>query len=258
MSRNFNNSAGDRVDLGDVAGLDFDRTAMWTCVCFCRFEDLTGDERGLITKWDLGDSASRQFMLQTKKTAAHVFVVFTGGSTALNGGATITTDTWYLVGCANDGSGTLTLFSFTMDGTVLDDAVSGTSEANTSINAADIELGGRMGGGDNHDGDIAHAAYFTRQWVLQDFKDYLRSPARKAARESANPGFYLPLIGASPEPDWSGNKNNGTVAGTTITNNPPVIPYSAGFWGHGPLIEVAAPGGFFTRRYYDDLLAGAV
>ena len=48
------------------------------------------------------------------------------------------------------------------------------------------------------------------------------------------------ILGVSPEPDWSGSKRNVTVTGTTIGNGPPVIPYSARFWGHGPLIEVAA------------------
>jgi len=54
---------------------------------------------------------------------------------------------------------------------------------------------------------------------------------------------YTPLYGlVSPDPDLSGNKRNGTVTGATLANHAPVIPYSARFWGDGPLIEVAAGG----------------
>ena len=240
MARNFNNSDTDRVDLGNIFA--YDRDVAWTAVCFCRFEDLTGDERGLITKWDAeGANLGRQFQLQTKKTAAHVFQILSGGGTFIPGGATITTDTWYLAGVTCDGSQTLRLFSLGMDGTVLDNAVSGTAAADATTNASEVELGGREDSGDNHDGDIAHAATFSTQWVLQDFKDYLRAPARTAARFAGSPVFYLPLIGVSPEPDFSPNTNTGTVTGTTVSNGPPIGPLFG--YGTDRGLTVAAVGG---------------
>lgn len=54
-------------------------------------------------------------------------------------------------------------------------------------------------------------------------------------------GFNLWLEGLdSPEPDMSGLKNNGTLTSAPPrANGPPLAPYSARFWGHGPLVEAA-------------------
>lgn len=55
---------------------------------------------------------------------------------------------------------------------------------------------------------------------------------------------YWPTYGlGSPEADLGGAGNNLTVTGTTLADHAPVIPYSARFWGHGPLIEAVVAGG---------------
>jgi hypothetical protein len=65
---------------------------------------------------------------------------------------------------------------------------------------------------------------------------------------------YRGLVGYWPMDnsgvDLSSNKNSATVTNATLVNNPPVIPYSARFWGHGPsAVVVAAPSGFTPRSY---------
>ena len=243
MARNFNNSDSDRVNLGNV--FSFDKDVPWTVVCFARYENLTVDERAVISKLEPGDSTNWQFEILTKNTAPHKLVVYGSNfDIIITGGTTIAVDTWYLVGLVSTGGGTTDdyeLFALGMDGTVLENSVKGTPDPDSSNNAADVVIGGRMTSGDNHDGDVAHAACFDEQWVLQDFKDYLHSPARTAARHAANTIFYLPLIGVSPEPDFSPNTNTGTVAGTTISNGPPIGPLFG--YGTDRGFTVAAVGG---------------
>ncbi len=75
----------------------------------------------------------------------------------------------------------------------------------------------------------------------------------------ANLVSYWPIYGlGSPEPDLSGNKNNLTLTNApAAANHASIIPYSRRFWGHGPLIEVAAGGGSFPPfqpRHYSPLL----
>ena len=58
--------------------------------------------------------------------------------------------------------------------------------------------------------------------------------------------------------DLSGNKNNATVTNATVANDPPVPPYSARFWGHGPLIEAAVAGvvgGAYYQQYHAHVIA---
>src|SRR5262249_57134516 len=37
-------------------------------------------------------------------------------------------------------------------------------------------------------------------------------------------GLYLPLLGDSPEPDYSGGRHSATLTGTSIANHPGVVP----------------------------------
>ena len=53
--------------------------------------------------------------------------------------------------------------------------------------------------------------------------------------------YYLPLIGESPEHDWSDKTNEGTVTGALVGENPP-IGALYGYPADGPL-EVAEVGG---------------
>lgn len=244
MARNFNNTSSDRLVLGDIFA--FDKDVAWSVAAFCRFEELTVDERAIVSKMNSVSGTLEQFELLATKESPPTFRVYSGSFvTVITGATTVTTGTWYLVGVVSTGGGTtddLELFALTMDGTVIEDSVKGTPEATASSNTADVEIGCRADGGDTMDGDLAHVVCVSTQWGLQDFKDYLRAPARKVAREAANAVFYHPIIGDSPEPDFSANTNTGTVTGTTVSNGPPIGPLFGYAGYHGLTVSGAPPG----------------
>lgn len=71
----------------------------------------------------------------------------------------------------------------------------------------------------DYDGILAHVQIFTRVLSASEIKQASYFPG------SITNGlaFYAPLWGGSPEPDYSGNRNNGTVTGATVSsNNPPI------------------------------------
>ena len=109
------------------------------------------------------------------------------------------------------------------------------------------------------DGQIAEVAVWNGvQLSAGDFAALAKGvPASRIHRPELT--MYLPLGRGSPEPDLSGNKLVGTVAGATVVDtHPPVIPYSAQFWGDGPLIEAAAAGvvgGAYYQQYHTHVIA---
>lgn len=219
MARNFSN---DGIDLGNIAAAQFLESASWSLLAFARFENLTADERAVVAKW--GSAGTRQFELNTNKTPAHHMEVRNNGATAITGsGAALVVDTWYLFVVTFDTS-TATLYTLKTDGSVVDtDTGSWNDDPDVT---EEVRIGEKQGGGDDMDGDIAHVAYIDAVLTLQDIKEYLYSPARVVARfiGSDSVQFYLPLGLGSPEPDFSGKGNNGTVSGTAISDNPPTGP----------------------------------
>ena len=93
-----------------------------------------------------------------------------------------------------------------------------TGEADNS--ALNFYIGNRGDGARTWNGLIAHFQYFNR---VLDTKEIIQSFLFPG---SITQGLviFLPLYGSiSPEPDYSGNKNNGTVTGATKgTTEPPI------------------------------------
>jgi len=100
---------------------------------------------------------------------------------------------------------------------------------------------------DRMDGALFCTAYFKdREFTKQDILNYLRNPFRVRKQYSIDCVYFLPMgENASPEPDWSGNGNNGTVNGTAygIVSNPPVAPWAPFGEGWFGQAQAAAVGG---------------
>jgi len=95
------------------------------------------------------------------------------------------------------------------------------------------------------DGDIEHYTIWNAALTDNEMNALARGVHPLRIRPlSIQSGGYWPIRGdLSPEPDYSGNKNNLVLTGTlAAANGAPVEPYSRRFWGNGPLIEVAAAG----------------
>jgi hypothetical protein len=138
--------------------------------------------------------------------------------------ATITTNVWHHLAFTYNGGITSGLKVY-VDGTDVSTSNSGTMAAgpfNGTMNIAD----GTNGGNSFWKGNLADAAF----WNIA------LTPAEVAAlAKGARPGTVRPLsllawlpIGGiqSPEPDLSGNANNGTLTGTAPVFGPPTMPYT--------------------------------
>lgn len=259
MSRNFTGVNADNINLGDLANAKFDKNVAWTVAAFIRIEVLTGDERCVISKF-VAD-ARDQYIFTSDPTAPHGMKIHHSGTT-FEGSFAISADTWYLVAGESDGGGTtddMGLIVIGMDSTVHENSRFTPNASDATNNVADIVIGGRDPGqgGDNMDGDIAHVIYVDAELTQGDLLQYLHRPALMAAAWAAEHGvqFYLPIIGGSPEPDWSGKLNNGTVNGTTVSDMPPVA-WNYGFdfgWQGAFTAAVVNPAFLFERRRFADI-----
>jgi hypothetical protein len=228
MSRNFNGTNTDNLNLGDIATARFDKDAAWTYLCFARVEDLSGDERCLISKWET-HAVDRQIEIFFTKDATPIAKVAMVSLDKITGSVEIPVDTWLLVAVSNAGTAganSMKLYIIKMDLTMIENATAGTpDDAGDQTHAIEIGCKGTAGG-DYFDGDMAHSCYVDGELSLQEIKSYLRTPGRMAGLWKGQYGvqWYLPILGSSPEPDWGGADISVTVNGTTASDMPPAAP----------------------------------
>ncbi len=109
-------------------------------------------------------------------------------------------------------------------------------------------------------GRIAEVAVYNVALADDEMKAYARGVSPLRIR-SGSLVYYVPIWGLnSPEPDYATVGSwalNSDVSDPVRANHASVIPYSRRFWGHGPLIEVAAVGGrIMSSLAYHGGLAG--
>lgn len=262
MGRNFPGATTDHIDLGDITAARFVDTAVWSFLCFFRIENLD-DDRVIVAKGDTGPT-TQFFVRVDKPTAPEEIEVSSAGSIVITGGSNVQLNTWYLIAVVNDGTSNatgLTLYLVGMDGTFLDDGVTGNPNTAVADLTESILLGTRTSN-DPIDGDLAYAAYIQAELTKEDIVEYLYHPAHVVARhQSSGVPFFLPLGVSSPEVDWGGSDNSGTVNGTTtIGDNPPVVGPLFGFdidWmsvaagiDFSSVGQLGQSGGMIGRVYY--------
>lgn len=212
MARNFaGNSTLHNLTLGDPADLRF-RKAM---TVFCRFKPdvVAGANRAMAGK--LGGAGQRSWVLYQNATGTVNFQVSVNGGANTVGATSVTlvsVGTWYGLG------------GVFIPGRAVQCFVNGVLEASTATsgttqhtdNGLDAHIGGRGDSIDGYDGDLA-------EFVLYDFA---LTPAEMALLYRGGPALlpyrplrYYPIIGATPEPDWSGHRDV-PVVGTTVAPHP--------------------------------------
>lgn len=134
---------------------------------------------------------------------------------------TITMGVWQFVAATFNGT-TLRLFHGPA-GSVPSDLglTDGGSGAAVSDNTRVLTIGNNSGGtGATFDGRIAYVRVHNAALTANELTGVMYN---RPVRQDALVGFW-PLIGSSPEPDWSGNVANGTVTGALVADGPPVPP----------------------------------
>ncbi len=257
MGRNFADTSSDKIDLGDITTARFQAGSTWTVLAFFRSVQTTNDQQVLVAKWGNQNLRQIAFRLRGQAQPEPLQVIF-NDATAITSSTDLTVGIWHLGALSCDGggaSGTLTLHSFEMDGTVKDDGITGSITGDQSNLTAPVTIGLRDVANDQMDGDIAYVAYINSELTKPQLLEYLRDPAGVVAQFQATSGveFFLPLGLGSPEPDWSGNGNSGTVSGTTIGDSPPV---RSPYWSIGAPSSTAAGGSTDFPRSLDASAVG--
>jgi len=230
MSRAFS-GVNPKISLGDLANPEFGAATNWTALAFFKSPD-TGQSDALLSKWG-GSGTRRQFVLRLH-TDSIVRIVFNNNGTIITTGSAVSNDTWYLAVASNDTGNNAAVAVWNMDGT-LHSSGSGTHPGDVSTLSADLTVGTADNNGFDPTLTVAHVAYIDEELSANEILAYLRNPSRFVASRSTQ--FYLPLRGdASPEPDFSGNANNGTISGTVIkADNPPTA-----MWIGSAMISILA------------------
>lgn len=224
MSRRFNDVASTYISLGDLSSARFQDLSAWTYLCFWRHETVT-DERCFISKWTAVTAQKHAFFRTEKATPTHL-EIYLNDTNFITTTATFSTNTWYFFAITNDGTGTngINVYVYNMAGTLVS-SESGDHPGDPSDLTAPLIIAARGTSEDRMDGDLAYQAYFTEEFTQAEVKAFLINPYQILSQKRNNCVFFLPLNGSSPEVDYSGNRNNGTVSGSPILS--PMPPLSA-------------------------------
>jgi hypothetical protein len=220
MAREFS-GATDRVDFGSAASLDDVNIFTYAAWVYPTSAAVT---RVMFTKG--GGSGKRFRLFGGTSAGSMVLAVSQAGTigTAQSAGSVVTANAWQFLACTFDGSFVPRLYRATLGSAVAEVsyAVQTTGIGAITSDAAQSML---VGGDASNPFPGRMAEVFILPAVLN--AGQLTTLAYgMLPRESR---LYAPLWGnASPEPDYSGNKNNGTLTGSAAGIHVPIRPRFSG------------------------------
>ncbi|MEE9293509.1 MAG: LamG domain-containing protein [Phycisphaerae bacterium] len=216
MARVFSDSVFEYVRIASHA--DLDATTAVTIMCWAYPTGVaSGDWQHVISKWNL-------YLLRFADAAAPwkgwVFSTSVSGS-GIAQEAVPSLNRWYHVAGTYDGTTSKLRVYDAVTKTVSNytTAISGTIATNSNL----LYLGSYQGTNEinRFNGRIAHAKMW-KNLALSDAEidlcRWYQGPYRALK-------VNMPILGASPEPDFSGNDHSGTVGGTSIADHPPIGPW---------------------------------
>lgn len=219
MARTFNGTS-DYIDLGNIAAMN--PAFPMTLACWA-FVGNTAAFKAFITR---GRSSSRGYEFGSSSSAAPGTLAFTkSGVVVVDSLIGLTANTWMFYACVVN-STSVHFLTMTAAGVLVTANISNSSAfAGTPAEGAigaDYNSAG-TGRQDWMNGQLAQCAC----WIGTALTDSeLRAYAWTGAQavSVAKPTCFWPILGNSPEPDYSGGQHSGTVVGTTVSNHPPIKP----------------------------------
>lgn len=220
MARDFD-GVDDIINCGSAAVLD--DLANWTHCCWFR-PDTTGEAGfGTMMRKNANDAAlGKVFHVEATGSFRGAARRATTNLSLEASDNTITLGQWVFGAFTYDGT-TGKLFKGSPGGAVAETSYKVNTQgagALTSDSNGVLTIGNDITGATTFDGRIAYCRWFNAALTADELTAVMYNrPARPSALV-----FFMPLIGASPEPDWSGNGSNGTVTGAVVADGPPVPP----------------------------------
>ncbi len=214
MSRDFEASSNDYVEVGDVSALDLAGDEV-TLSAWIRLESVNGEQK-VFAKW--ADSGMQfQYLISVNSSDNVQFAVFTGGTDLTIGTTSLVADVWHHVAGVYDGS-TIRVY---LDGVEENSAA---ASGNMSSTTAPVRIGAGSGGAGTEqpfDGEIGHCAIWDAPLSAGEIASLAAGISPLKIRGRANLQFYAPLNGQTPEYDVVGGLDL-AVNGPVKAEEPPI------------------------------------
>lgn len=229
MSRNFD-SSNDYIEKTDSSSLDI-TSNLTLCTWIRRINDTPTNNEGIAAKYRSQPGSENQrayeiYRSTTNTIGAAISLDGTGGANirVIEGATVVAATTWTFVAVVYIPSTSLAVYLGTSPSSIIEDAINTTDIfASIADTAAPFWIGTQFDStfaGGFFGGLVAHVQLFASSLSLNQLKQVAAFPG---SIQNSLRGYW-PLWGtSSPEPDYSGNRNNGTVTGATFSGlNPPV------------------------------------
>ncbi|HUS97350.1 MAG TPA: LamG-like jellyroll fold domain-containing protein [Hyphomicrobiaceae bacterium] len=255
MARNFTTTSSEKIVVPRAAELDTDLATAMTVGCWFRRNGAQPDYAALASKTVLGGVGSpwvQYILLFNGSSDTQVYVAFgasSGGTQYLAGPGSMNAGdgVWYFVaGTFAKNSNAKFYYGAATDASLTEVVGDATGIYNLAVDTNDdLSIGAFWE-------DPAWIRFFNGDIANVGLWPYaLTASELEAVRVQTNPlraKFYAPLFGTtSPEPDWSGANNHGTLTGTARADHPPRI---EGIWPtvRRFFVAAAAAGGIDGRE----------
>jgi Concanavalin A-like lectin/glucanases superfamily len=239
VARQFNGSS-DQISVGNPTAVQITgdlSSSIWLYLA----SGFSSGFNSCIGKWD--NSSGRTYLIGLDGNDNYAFFAIGQLNNGFASSANSTQNVSYFVGGWHHLAGTFK--ASTGEGIVYVDGIaSGTvSSGYSGVGGGNQNfiIGNQSGGGSPFfNGKLAEGALWNAVLSPNEIASLASGSLPYQIRPLSLAGYW-PLYGvASPEPDLSGNGNNGTLTGTTYTNHPPVQPFqllNANF----PLLSFSPP-----------------
>ncbi|TAL13938.1 hypothetical protein EPN95_04595 [Patescibacteria group bacterium] len=219
MARSFD-AIDDLIDLGSPALLDNVNIFSWGAWIYPK--SLGEASLGAIVNKGSSSSSLRR---QIQMVATSTFQGRVGGTTvatAVAANNTITFNAWQFIAMTHSTANGLIKLYHALPQNALAEVtyasqVAGATPSDDS--ALNWFIGNASAGNITFDGFISSVTFFNVQLALEELQMLMRG---KIPRRTSLIGHWELYGVASPEPDFSGNQNNGTVTGAVLADHAPV------------------------------------
>jgi hypothetical protein len=250
MARKFVKTSSERINAGYISAIE--GTANVSMSMWCK-RNAAGNRGGMF-KGSASTGPWEEIFIDFEADG-NVYVSVKNSNTNAYGKITNNDTNWHHVVLVYDGGGATDADKLVMffDGVKQSLTLNGPIPTTTASEGEDLYIGYRVFATRYFDCESAEckvwSSTLTDAEAVQDY--YGNIPSRDTLVA------YLPLLGDSPEPDYSGNGFNGTISGTPdITDHPGLMP-QFGFDSDQEFLAIAAAAG--NPHYYyaqQQLLAG--
>ena len=213
MSRDFEASSNDFIEVGDVPALDLTGDEV-TLSVWMRLASTNGEKK-VFAKWaDVGSQF--QYLLSINASENVIFAVFTGGTDLVTGTTVLTAGQWNHFAGVYDGSNIRVYLNGVEEGST-------SASGNMPNTTAPVRIGAGSGGAGTEqpfDGEIGHCAIWDAPLSAGEIASLAVGISPLKIRR-ASLQFYAPLNGQTPEYDVIGALSL-TVNGPGVEEEPPI------------------------------------